>query len=49
MEYAIFACFGFCIANFLYELIEGAQNWGRASERSFFQAWAVITYEIIFH
>lgn len=44
---ALLASVCFCVGNFLYECLVGDRNWKRAFERSFFQALAIVCYEIV--
>ena len=44
---AIFAILALAVGNFLYQLIQAEPNWFVAVERSWFQAWAVGFYALI--
>ena len=46
MTTAISVCIGMGIGNFLYAQFADNQNWGRAIERTFFQAIAIGVYAI---
>lgn len=42
----VYVIFGLVIANFGYQIFT-KQNWGVATERSFFQVLAVLTYVLV--
>lgn len=48
MRNAILAAAGLTAGHFLYQWVTGRDDWGTAIERSFFQVFAVVSYELVF-